>query len=81
MDTKPSEWRGPAQAATVSGRAIRAARLTAATERTAAEGIALSPGVAALAQCYADGALRMPEFVYMAHARAVYEAARRQSPC
>ena len=81
MDTKPSEWRGPAQAAPVIGRAIQAARLAEATKRIAAEGIALSPGVAALAQRYADGALRMPELVYMAHARAVYDAARRQSPC
>ena len=74
MDTKSSEWRGAAQAATVIGRAIQTARLTEAIERIAGEGIALSPGVAALTQRYADGALRMPELVYMAHARAVYDA-------
>ena len=80
MDTKPDGWTSPAQAATVIGRAIQAARLTEATEWIAAEGIALSPGVAALAQRYADGTLRMPELVYMAHARAVHDAARKQSP-
>ena len=80
MDTEPSEWRGPAQAATVIGRAIWAARFSEATERIAAEGIAPSTGVAALAQRYADGVLRLPELVYMALARAVYDAAREQTP-
>lgn len=75
----PEEWRRPAQAATVIGRAVRAARLTEATERIAAEGIAPSPGVQALMQRYADSSLRMPELVYMAHARAAYDAARGMS--
>ena len=75
MDTKPDEWRGPAQAATVIGRAVRAARLTEAIRRITAHGIALSPGVAALAQRYANGELGMPELIYMMHARAVYDAA------
>ena len=70
---KPDEWKDPSQAATAIGRAIQAARLTEATVWIAAEGIASSPGMAALAQRYADGALRMPELVYMAHARAVYD--------
>ena len=55
-------------------RAIQEARFTEAIERIAGQGIVLSPNVAALAQLYADGALRMPELVYMAHARAVYDA-------
>lgn len=74
------QWKGPTQAATVIGRAIRAARLTEAIERIAAEGIAPSPGVQAVMQRYADGSLRMPELVYMAHARAAYDAARGESP-
>ena len=67
------------QAATVIGRAVRAARLTEAIGRIAAEGIVPSAGVVALAQRYADDELGMPELVYMAHARAVYDATRRAS--
>jgi hypothetical protein len=69
------EWRRDDQAATVIGRAIRSARRTEAISRMCTEGIALTPAIEALAQQYADQLLRMPQLVYLAHARAAGDGA------
>jgi hypothetical protein len=64
------EWMREDQSATVIGRAIRAARRTEAIGRLYMEGIALTPAVIPLLQQYADGALRLRQLIYLAHARA-----------
>ena len=70
------EWRREDHSATVIGRAIRSARRTEAIGRMCTEGIALTPAIEALTQQYADELLRMPELVYLAHARAAGDTAR-----
>ena len=73
------EWMREDQAATVIGRAIRAARRSEAVGRMCMEGIALTPAVAPLLQQYAEGTLRMRQLVYLAHARAAGNGAGRSS--
>ena len=73
------EWTREDQAATVIGRAIRAARRSEAVARLYMEGIALTPAVAPLLQQYAEGALRMRQLVYLAHARANGNSAGRST--
>ena len=73
------EWMREDQSATVIGRAIRAARRTEAVGRLFMEGIALTPAVAPLLQQYAEGALRLRQLVYLAHARAAGSGAGSSS--
>jgi hypothetical protein len=71
------DWRREDSAATVIARTIRSVRFVEALERMQVEGIDLGPGVLTLMEQYAEGALRMPELVYRAHARMAFEATQR----
>lgn len=71
-------WRREDSAAAVIARAMRSARLAEGLDRLHADGLALTPGVVCLVQRYADGALRLRELVYLAHARAAGDASSRR---